>query len=486
MIELAKFLKKGSEKLEHELKDFWKILVVDDEPDVHAITSVVARDIVFEGKKVKLYSAYSSQEAKEILENVEDIALAIIDVVMEGDDAGLELVKYIREQLGNKLIRLVIRTGQPRYAPPREIIVKYDINDYREKAELSSNGFYTMTIARLREYRDIVELESQKRLLERGNFYSSLLFRDGEKSVDDYTTYIESIFNDFGRILNNEVVVRYKESNENISLELPEVRFFDNMNQTEVIWKDEKACEFFVMESVGSGKVIQVEFSKQLTETQKNFLTVIVDRFASGITNYLISKDLVETLYKIVYILSEVTETRSLETGEHVRRVGKLSRLFAGSLGFGEEYLDVIEIASMLHDVGKIGIPDSILNKPGRLSDEEFEIMKRHVLIGYKILSQVEHPIFKVASNIALFHHENWDGSGYLKGLKGDDIPVEARIVAIVDVYDALMSDRVYRPKWNENDVLEYIKDREAKKFDPEICKIFFEKYDEIRELYIK
>ncbi|MGB9795713.1 HD domain-containing protein [Fervidobacterium riparium] len=483
---MAKFLKKGSEKIDHELKDFWKILVVDDEPDVHAITSVVARDIVFEGKKVKLYSAYSSQEAKEILENVEDIALAIIDVVMEGDDAGLELVKYIREKIGNKLIRLVIRTGQPGYAPPREIIVKYDINDYREKAELSSNGLYTMIISRLREYRDIVELEIQKRLLERGNFYSSMLFSDGQKSVDDYKMYIESLFDDFSRILNNEAVVKYVESDRNALVDLPDIKFFDNLKHTEVVWKDDRICEFFVSESVGSGKVIKAEFSKQLTETQKNFLTVIVDRFASGITNYLISKDLVETLYKIIYILSEVTETRSLETGEHVRRVGKLSRLFASSLGFGEEYLDVIEIASMLHDVGKIGIPDSILNKPGRLSDEEFEIMKKHVLVGYKILSQVEHPVFEIASNIALYHHENWDGSGYLKGLKGDDIPIEARIVAIVDVYDALMSDRVYRPKWNENDVLEYIKDQEGKKFDPEICKIFFEKYDEIRELYIE
>ncbi|MFN4199960.1 MAG: response regulator [Fervidobacterium gondwanense] len=264
---MAKFLKKGSEKIDHELKDFWKILVVDDEPDVHAITSVVARDIVFEGKKVKLYSAYSSQEAKEILENVEDIALAIIDVVMEGDDAGLELVKYIREKIGNKLIRLVIRTGQPGYAPPREIIVKYDINDYREKAELSSNGLYTMIISRLREYRDIVELEIQKRLLERGNFYSSMLFSDGQKSVDDYKMYIESLFDDFSRILNNEAVVKYVESDRNALVDLPDIKFFDNLKHTEVVWKDDRICEFFVSESVGSGKVIKAEFSKQLTET---------------------------------------------------------------------------------------------------------------------------------------------------------------------------------------------------------------------------
>jgi HD-GYP domain-containing protein (c-di-GMP phosphodiesterase class II) len=136
----------------------------------------------------------------------------------------------------------------------------------------------------------------------------------------------------------------------------------------------------------------------------------------------------------------------------------------------------------MLHDIGKIGIPDAILNKPTKLEDNEWEVMKQHTIIGYKILSTVDNPLFKMASNIALYHHENWDGSGYPKGLKGEEIPLEARIVALVDVYDALSTDRVYRKAWSEEKVLKYIKELNGKKFDPNIVEIFLNNYDEIKK----
>jgi len=124
------------------------------------------------------------------------------------------------------------------------------------------------------------------------------------------------------------------------------------------------------------------------------------------------------------------------------------------------------------------------LNKPGKLSDEEFKIMKRHTTIGYEILSTVDHPLFKLAANIALYHHENWDGTGYPKGLKEEQIPLEGRIVSIIDVYDALFSDRVYRPAWSEDNVIRYIKENCGKKFDPRVCEVFFENYEEIRSIY--
>lgn len=146
----------------------------------------------------------------------------------------------------------------------------------------------------------------------------------------------------------------------------------------------------------------------------------------------------------------------------------------------------MFEIAAMLHDVGKIGIPDSILNKPGQLSKEEFEIMKTHTLIGYRILSTIDHPIFQLASTVALNHHENWDGSGYPNGLKGEEIPLEARIVSLIDVFDALLSDRVYRPAWKEEEVVKYIKENVGKKFDPKVVKVFFDSYEEIRKIYFQ
>jgi response regulator RpfG family c-di-GMP phosphodiesterase len=464
------FLKKSSSKGGNG--EFLKILVVDDEPDVHAITSVVARDIEFEGKKVKLYSAFSSEEAKRILQEVPDIALAIIDVVMEKYMSGLELVRYIREELKNPYIRLVIRTGQPGYAPPREIVLKYDINDYREKAELSSNGLFTMIIARLREYKDIVELETQKRLLERSSFYSSVVLNS---NIQDFEETLTEALDSFSKILGLTVKV------EKLG-EIKEDKF--NESLPSLSWSEEKSVEFSLTKEINLSEKIKVEFSKPLILHQLEIISIFLERYLVTVNNYVLSKDLIETLYKVIHIISEVTETRSLETGEHVRRVGKFSKLLASKFGYEGEFLEFFEIAAMLHDVGKIGIPDAILNKPGRLSDEEFEIMKRHTTIGYEILSTVDHPLFRLAANIALYHHENWDGTGYPKGLKGEQIPIEGRIVSIIDVYDALLSDRVYRPAGSEDDAIRYIKENCGKKFDPRVCEVFFENYEEIRNIY--
>jgi len=454
------FLKKSEGK--NEAEEFWKIIVVDDEPDVHAITSVVARDIVFDGKKIKLYSAFSSEEAKRILSEVPDLAVAIIDIVMENDNSGIELVKYIREELKNNYIRIVIRTGQPGFAPPREIVSGYDINDYREKAELSSNGLYTMLVSRLREY---------------SAFYSSILL---DSATAGYEDLLYNVFDDFGKILGMNVNLK----------KVQEISFDDFFDKkplnTKISWEDGKSVEFYVRDAINSGKFLRAEFSNQVNVHQAEIISIFLERFLSEINNYVLSKDLVDTLYKLIYIISEVTETRSLETGEHVRRVGKLSRNLAHLLGYDGEYLEFFEIGSMLHDVGKIGIPDAILNKPSRLSDAEFEIMKKHTVIGYNILSSVEHPLFQLASNIALYHHENWDGTGYPKGLKGEDIPLEGRIVSLVDVYDALSSDRVYRPAWREDEVLKFIKENCGKKFDPKICEVFFDNYEDLRKLYLK
>ncbi|MDM7321491.1 MAG: HD domain-containing protein [Fervidobacterium sp.] len=469
---MPSFLKKSSSKGGNG--EFWKILVVDDEPDVHAITSVVARDIEFEGKKVKLYSAFSSEEARKILQEVPDIALAIIDVVMEKDMAGLELVRYIREELKNPYIRLVIRTGQPGSAPPREIVLKYDINDYREKAELSSNGLFTMIIARLREYRDIVELETQKRLLERSSFYSSVVLNS---NIQDFEETLTEALDSFSKILGLTVKV------EKLG-EIKEDKFNESLPSVNLSWREDKSVEFSLRKEINSSERIKVEFSKPLTLHQLEIISIFLERYLVTVNNYVLSKDLIETLYKVIYIISEVTETRSLETGEHVRRVGRLAKLLASKFGYEGEFLEFFEIAAMLHDVGKIGIPDAILNKPGKLSDEEFEIMKRHTTIGYEILSTVDHPLFKLAANIALYHHENWDGTGYPKGLKEEQIPLEGRIVSIIDVYDALLSDRVYRPAGSEDDVIRYIKENCGKKFDTRVCEVFIENYEEIRIKY--
>jgi response regulator RpfG family c-di-GMP phosphodiesterase len=444
--------------------DKWKILIVDDEPDVHTITSIILKDIEFKGKKIKMINAYSLEQAIEILKNEKDIALAIVDIVMENKNDGFKLIQFIRETLKNRLMRIVVRTGQPGVAPPREIILKYDINDYREKSEFSSNALFTLVISKLREYSDLLELYNQREILEE---FANINFHN----LDDLNLFFEKIKN----ILSM-----------NINIEHSVLDYSDNGDKCDIIdktlWKSNNEVEICIKAEKEKRLKYTIKFDNQLSNAYKNILNLTLSKQILNIENNILSKELIDNLYQIIYILSEITETRSYETGEHVKRVGLITKVIAKELGFKNQKLEFISTAAMLHDIGKIGIPDAILNKPTKLEDNEWEVMKQHTIIGYKILSTVDNPLFKMASNIALYHHENWDGSGYPKGLKGEEIPLEARIVALVDVYDALSTDRVYRKAWSEEKVLKYIKELNGKKFDPNIVEIFLNNYDEIKK----
>ncbi len=165
--------------------------------------------------------------------------------------------------------------------------------------------------------------------------------------------------------------------------------------------------------------------------------------------------------------LAKAAEFRDDDTGRHTQRVGKLAELLGRAINLPEDHTAILRRAAPLHDVGKIGIPDSILLKPGPLSHAEREVMRSHTTIGAKILSGGRSPIMQMAGEIALSHHERWDGSGYPAGRAGEEIPLTARIVAIADVFDALSSDRVYRTAWSPEDVLAEITRQRARQFDP-------------------
>ena len=200
-----------------------------------------------------------------------------------------------------------------------------------------------------------------------------------------------------------------------------------------------------------------------------------------------LQRELEDTQKEIIYKLGEIGETRSQETGNHVKRVAKYSKLFAQKLNLPEEMVHKLYLASPMHDIGKIGIPDSILNKPGKLNEQEWEVMKTHAQIGYEILKTSKRPILKAAAIVSYTHHEKWDGSGYPLGLSGDDIHIFGRITAIADVFDALGSDRCYKKAWPLDDILNYFKEQKGKHFDPYLVDIFMENLDsflKIRDKY--
>lgn len=208
--------------------------------------------------------------------------------------------------------------------------------------------------------------------------------------------------------------------------------------------------------------------------SMRNNIKILVEGIQS------LNDEIFDTQKEIVYKLGEIAETRSQETGNHVRRVATYSELIAEKLGMPSNEIKVFKLASTLHDIGKIGIPDSILLKPGKLNDNEFGIMKTHTLLGYEILKGSSREILKSAAIIALEHHEKYDGSGYPKGLKGDEIHIYGRIVAIADVFDALSTDRVYKKAWDLDEVIQYIKDQRGIQFDPSIVDIFINNIDDI------
>lgn len=174
---------------------------------------------------------------------------------------------------------------------------------------------------------------------------------------------------------------------------------------------------------------------------------------------------------------------RDEETGAHIRRIGLYSAEMARALGWSQFAIEDICAAAPMHDLGKIGIPDSILKKPGKLTDEEFEVMKTHPAIGAEILGDSEIEMIKMASEIAGSHHENWDGTGYPNGQKGDEIPIAARIVAIVDVYDALVHSRAYKPAFSEPEALKMMGSLAGTKFDPELYELFLESLPAMRDI---
>ncbi|GMV42582.1 MAG: hypothetical protein AMXMBFR64_42980 [Myxococcales bacterium] len=186
---------------------------------------------------------------------------------------------------------------------------------------------------------------------------------------------------------------------------------------------------------------------------------------------------------EIALRLIAASEYRDNETGGHIRRIGLYAAELGGLLGFSPTDVDLIRVAAPMHDVGKIGIPDAILQKPGKHTPDEWDIMMTHTRIGAEILGGTQIPLLNMARKIALCHHEKWDGGGYPQKLQGETIPVEARIVAIVDVYDALTHARVYKPAWPEPEAIAHLRSQAGAHFDPDLLDTFLENLGVMRDI---
>lgn len=229
---------------------------------------------------------------------------------------------------------------------------------------------------------------------------------------------------------------------------------------------------FFVSYLAYSYKEIQLRLEKKVHLHQQTLESKIQNAVCEIEQ---LNSDLIETQKEILERLGTLGEYRSKETGTHVRRVGAYTQKLALLAGLDAPTAALFKYAAPLHDIGKVGIADAILNKPGKLTQEEFKVMQEHALIGEKILSNSNKPLIQIAAAIAGGHHEKYDGSGYPRGLKGEAIPLSARIVTIVDVFDALYSARIYKEAWSLDSIIEHFKNERAKHFDPHLVDLFLE-----------
>jgi putative nucleotidyltransferase with HDIG domain len=218
----------------------------------------------------------------------------------------------------------------------------------------------------------------------------------------------------------------------------------------------------------------RVETRLSLRDYEKNLEETVAKR----------TKEIHETQVQLMYILGSVAEGHSEETQYHVKRVAAFTYKLATLYGLDENEANLLKDASFLHDIGKIAIPDSILHKNGVLTKGEYKKMKEHAALGAEMLKHSHLPLFKAAKIVAEQHHEKYDGTGYPKGLQGENIHIYGRIVAIADVFDALAFKRAYKEKWEESEVLAYMKDMSGKHFDPKLIELFFDNIDEFLKIY--
>ncbi|QTH64148.1 DUF3369 domain-containing protein [Psychrosphaera ytuae] len=483
----------------------WKILIVDDEESIHNVTELALSGFTFAEKPLTFLHAYSAKEAEQVLKREPDIAVTLLDVVMESESAGLDLVDVIRTKLDNHHVRIILRTGQPGQAPEYDVIKKYDINDYKEKTELTNQKLNTVIYSALRSYRDITAINRTRMGLEqiidatasllqiqsfktfaKGTLQqmAAMMHIDAEVVIAETTTvFAEKKHTQIELVacIDHGVV---KDADERITEKLSRHFAEGEYPRDKMVINPDDA--FYVSTHGQKELILYLEGKTDILSFDPNILEVFCRNIAIAIENLRLNDQLRKTQEEIVYSICEVAETRSKETGNHVRRVAMYSRLIAEHLGLPSRDIEELFLAAPLHDVGKIGIPDSVLNHPGKLEGEKWEVMKTHAKIGNDVLMRSELPIMKAGAIIAAEHHENWDGSGYPNGKKGNEIHIFGRIVALADVYDALMTKRCYKEAWTLEKVEDFIQEEEGKKFDPQIVKTYFALKDQFTEIFNK
>jgi len=483
----------------------WKILVVDDEEDVHSITRMVLDGFEFEGGGLEFLSAYSAEEGRDVMAANPDVAVILLDVVMETPHAGLDLARQVREELGNPTVRIILRTGQPGQAPERQVILDYDINDYKSKSELTAQKLFTSVTTALRSCRDLRAIDRSRQGLEDIVAASADLFQASSLEL-----FARGLLTQMTALLRLEDSSMYLDASGFAArdgsgdfvivagtgdFEGTEARLASEVlgeRELELVRRAVQAgeCRFgsscfagcFGQEDMGR-HVLFLRLHREISELEMGLVEVFAGNVAVAYENLLLNLEMRQAHREVIFTLGEVVENRALIDGVHVHRVAEMAHLLAGKAGLHPDDCELLRLAMPMHDVGKVAIPDNVLLKNGPLDEAERRIMEQHPRLGFDILNRSGNPIMQAAARIALEHQEAWDGSGYPNGLEGEGIHVFSRIARVVDVFDSLLSERVYKKAWTTAETLAHLREQGGRMLDPALVALLLESWDEFMAL---
>jgi response regulator RpfG family c-di-GMP phosphodiesterase len=493
-------------------KDAWKVIIADDELDVHVATKLVLKEFSFKNRGIEFLDAYTGQEACDVLRQHPDTAVIFLDVVMETDDAGLRAVKRIREELGNQMVRIILRTGQPGHAPEEDVVLNYHINDYKAKSEMTAKKLFTSLVSALRSFQDLQTIESSRRgLVKVLDAASSMDFRSRNLFVSGLLMQLGSLL-DIGE--EDLILIRSGESGrgDNIMaasgaydpfvgepirdvLDAETVALVTQVLTSGTTHVDSKRSIYQVPLANLCDVAVYVGGSRAISETELALIDVFCLKIVLAYENYeFVEQSRCDQNAEIALLVKLTSHAHYLPVAYATNR-GRLSRSIAtkmketGSREPIENRLpDIIERAAMLADIGNYAVPASILEAAGPLSAEDMALVRKHPEAGAALLTEVLGEVTGgrvagLAEQIVLSHHECFDGSGYPHQLAGEDIPLAGRIVAVADSYLALTSERPWRKAVAHAEAVAMIKQEAGKKYDPVVVKSFVAVSDAYRKV---
>jgi PAS domain S-box-containing protein len=453
------------------------ILVVDDEPRNIQVVSNVLKEI---NECHILYATNGEQALQRVEKN--EIDLILLDMMMPLLD-GVETCKRLKADPRYSSIPVIFLTakndedslvnafeaGAVDYLSKpflrRELIARVTTHLNLRLAQKSLASELSDNKELLKQYKNIVD---QSSIVTKSDLNGNIIFaNDNFCSISGYSR--DELM---GKAHN---IVRHPE--------VPSSFYKDMWNTI----REKRTWKGVVKNLTKEGKVYTVDAVVSPILNSKDEIVEYIS-LRKDITPLIELKDEIEATQKeLILMLGNVGENRSKETAAHVRRVAEYAKILAIAYGLSPSECDTLWATATMHDIGKVGIPDYILNKPDKLTEEEFEIMKTHAETGYSFFKNSSRPLLQAAAIVAHEHHERWDGLGYPRGIAGEDIHIYGRITAIADVFDALGTKRVYKRGWETNEIVDYFKEQSGKQFDPRLVKLLLinvEEFLSINETY--